>query len=63
VVERYSWPEVARQVEEVYAQVLAAPAHPPEARPPVGLRYNLRRNPVELVRNIPSALRAGSPKG
>jgi len=59
VVERYSWPEVARQVEEVYADILAAPATAPEERPPVGLRYNLRRNPVELVRNIPSAVRAG----
>ena len=25
----------------------------------MGLRYNLRRNPAELVRNIPSAVRAG----
>ena len=63
VVARYSWPEVARQVEELYAEVLGSPVHAPEARPPVGLRYNLRRNPVELVRNIPSALRSGFPKG
>ncbi len=62
VVERYSWPEVARQVEELYLEVLAAPSQPPEARPPVGLRYGLRRAPVELVRNIPSALRSGFPK-
>ncbi len=62
VVERYSWTEVARQVEELYLEVLAAPSQPHEVRPPVGLRYNLRRNPVELVKNIPSALRSGFPK-
>jgi hypothetical protein len=25
----------------------------------VGLRYNLRRNPIDLVRNMPAAIRAG----
>ena len=61
-VERYSWPEVARRVEAVYLEILAAKDGRPETRPPVGLRFNLRRNPVELVRNLPSALRAGYPK-
>jgi glycosyltransferase involved in cell wall biosynthesis len=58
-VERYSWPEVARRVEEVYREILASKDGGRDDRPPVGLRYNLRRNPVELVRNLPAALRAG----
>ena len=62
VVERYSWPQVARQVEGVYREILEANAARAAPRPPLGLRYNLRRNPVHLVRNIPSALRAGFPK-
>lgn len=62
VVERYSWPEVARQVEAVYREILEAKGHAPLIPPPVGLRYNLRRNPVELIKNIPSALRSGFPK-
>jgi phosphatidyl-myo-inositol alpha-mannosyltransferase len=59
-VERYSWPEVARRVEELYLDVLAS-KDGPDDRPPVGLRFNLRRNPIELVRNMPSALRSGFP--
>lgn len=62
VVERYSWPQVARQVEAVYEEIRARKGARPNPRPPVGLRYNLRRNPVDLIRNIPSALRAGFPK-
>ena len=62
VVERYSWPQVARRVEAVYGEVLEANAARTAPPPPVGLRYNLRRNPVHLVRNIPAALRAGRPK-
>jgi phosphatidylinositol alpha-mannosyltransferase len=58
-VERYSWPQVARQVEAVYLDVLARKGGRPETRPPVGLRYNLRRNPIDLVRNMPAAIRAG----
>jgi glycosyltransferase involved in cell wall biosynthesis len=61
-VERYSWPEIARRVEEVYLEILASKDGRDDRPPPVGLRYNLRRNPVELVRNVPSALRAGYPK-
>jgi phosphatidyl-myo-inositol alpha-mannosyltransferase len=61
-VERYSWPEVARRVEEVYLEILASKDGGRDDRPPVGLRYNLRRSPAELVRNLPSALRAGHPK-
>jgi phosphatidylinositol alpha-mannosyltransferase len=60
-VERYSWPRVAAQVEALYLEVLASKNGRPELRPPVGLRYNLRRNPVDLVRNMPAALRAGFP--
>jgi glycosyltransferase involved in cell wall biosynthesis len=60
-VERYSWPQVARQVEAVYLDVLARKGGRAQLLPPVGLRYNLRRNPVDLVRNIPAALRAGFP--
>ncbi len=62
VVQRYSWPEVARQVEAVYLEILEAKGTAPLIPPPVGLRYNLRRNPVELIKNIPSALRSGFPK-
>ena len=62
VVRRYSWPEVARQVEAVYLEILEAKGNAPLIPPPVGLRYNLRRNPVELIKNIPSALRSGFPK-
>jgi phosphatidyl-myo-inositol alpha-mannosyltransferase len=58
-VERYSWPEVARRVEEVYREIWEAKGGLPETRPPVGLRWNLRRNPVELARNMPGAIRAG----
>lgn len=58
-VERYSWASVAERVEQVYLAVLAAKDGRPHNRPPVGLRYNLRRNPIELVRNIPAAIRAG----
>ena len=61
-VERYSWPEVARRVEEVYLEILASKDGGRDDRPPVGLRFNLRRNPVELVRNLPAALRAGYPR-
>ena len=59
VVERYAWPEVARQVERVYREIHESKRGRAQVLPPVGLRYNLRRNPVELVRNIPSALRSG----
>ncbi len=58
-VERYAWREVARRVEALYLEVLAAKGGLGDDRPPVGLRANLMRNPVELVRNIPAALRAG----
>ena len=62
VVERYSWPEVTSRVEALYREVLEARGAEPGRLPPVGLRYNLRRNPVQLLRNVPSALRA-SPRG
>jgi glycosyltransferase involved in cell wall biosynthesis len=61
-VERYSWREVARRVEALYLDVLASKNGRTDDRPPVGLRYNLRRNPIELVRNVPAALRAGFPR-
>ncbi len=59
--ERYSWEGVCSRVEDLYIQILEQKRGRLERRPPVGLRYNLRRNPLELVRNIPSALRAGFP--
>jgi phosphatidyl-myo-inositol alpha-mannosyltransferase len=58
-VERYSWEGVARRVEEVYAEILEPKRGRAETRPPVGLRYNLRRNPLHLVRRIPAALSSG----
>jgi glycosyltransferase involved in cell wall biosynthesis len=61
-IERYSWPEVARRVEDLYLEVLQSKRGGPDERPPVGLRYNLRRNPIDLVRNVPAALRAGFPR-
>ncbi len=60
--ERYAWGEVADRVVAVYEEVYARNGGRPRATPPVGLRYNLRRNPLELVRNIPSAVRAGWPR-
>lgn len=60
--ERYAWPGVADRIEAVYREVHAAKGGLPRETPPVGLRYNLRRNPVELLRNIPSAVRAGWPR-
>jgi len=59
-VDRYSWDQVAAQVEAVYDEVLRGGGRA-LVNPPVGLRFNLRRNPVELVRNIPAALREGFP--
>ncbi len=61
VVERYSWDRVATRVEAVYHEVLAQGGRA-LVTPPIGLRANLRRNPVELVRNIPAALREGFPR-
>jgi phosphatidylinositol alpha-mannosyltransferase len=61
-VERFSWPSVARRVEALYREVLASKNGVPDDRPPVGLRFNLRRNPIELARNLPAALRAGFPE-
>lgn len=61
VVDRYSWPRVTAEVEALYREVLAEGGRA-LASPPMGLRYNLRRNPVELMRNIPRALRAGHPR-
>ena len=57
--ERYSWDGVSARVEDLYLEVLERKRGRMEARPAAGLRHNLRRNPLELVRNIPSALRAG----
>ena len=51
-----------RRVEGVYLEIMASKDGRPETRPPLGVRYNLRRNPIELVRNMPAALRAGYPK-
>jgi hypothetical protein len=61
VVERYSWPSVTDRVEALYRDVLADQPGAGLIHPAIGLRRNLRRNPVRLVRNIPSALRAGFP--
>lgn len=62
VVERYSWPSVTDRVEALYRDVLADQPGAGLIHPPIGLRRNLRRNPVHLVRNIPGALRAGFPR-
>ena len=59
VLERYAWTAVAGRIDEVYREIYDAKGGLPSEHPPVGLRYNLRRNPAELVRNIPSAVRAG----
>ncbi len=59
--ERYSWERVCARVEELYLEILERKGEGRAGRPAVGLRYNLKRNPLELVRNIPSALRAGFP--
>ncbi|MGD9571030.1 MAG: glycosyltransferase family 4 protein [Thermoleophilia bacterium] len=59
--ERYAWTEVAARIEAVYREIYDAKGGVPSQHPPVGLRYNLRRNPMELIRNIPGALKAGRP--
>ena len=59
VVERYSWPSVADRVEALYREVLADQPGRAVSHPPIGLRRNLRRNPIDLIRNVPRALRAG----
>ena len=61
-VERYAWTEVTRRIEDLYLEILEAKSGPADRRP-IGLRANLKRNPVELMRNIPSAIRAGYPRG
>jgi glycosyltransferase involved in cell wall biosynthesis len=61
-IERYSWEGVSRRIEDLYRELLASKDGRLETRPPAGLRRNLRRNPLELARNIPSALRAGFPR-
>lgn len=58
-LERYGWPRVAREVEALYLRVLEEKGPRPALSPPAGLRRNLRRNPVELIRNVPAALRVG----
>jgi glycosyltransferase involved in cell wall biosynthesis len=57
-VERYAWPIIAGRVEALYREIIEAKRG--TAPPPVmGLRFNLRRNPIELARNLPKAIRAG----
>lgn len=63
VVDNYSWPRVTDSVEALYRDVLERAPGAGQSTPPAGLRRNLRRNPVDLVRNIPAALRAGFPRG
>jgi phosphatidylinositol alpha-mannosyltransferase len=62
VRDRYSWPEIARRVEALYLEILDSKRGDGRPPPPMGLRYNLRRNPIELVRNAPAALRSGYPR-
>jgi len=59
VTERYSWTRVADRVEALYFDILAEKGEVPPPRPPIGLRHNLRRSPVELAANTPAALRSG----
>jgi phosphatidylinositol alpha-mannosyltransferase len=59
--ERYAWSVVAARIDAVYREIYELNRGGRRPHPPVGLRFNLRRNPLELLRNIPSALRAGDP--
>lgn len=61
-VERYAWTAVTGRIEDLYMEILDSKTGGADRRP-IGLRANLRRNPVELVRNIPAAIRAGYPRG
>ena len=57
-VEQYAWPIIAGRVEALYREIIEAKRG--TAPPPVmGLRFNLKRNPIELARNLPKAIRAG----
>ena len=57
-MEQYAWPTIARRVEDLYREIIEAKRGAPPP-PPMGLRFNLRRSPVELARNLPRAIRAG----
>jgi glycosyltransferase involved in cell wall biosynthesis len=59
--ERYAWTAIAAQIEGVYREIYDARGGAPRPHPPAGLRFNLKRNPWELVKGIPGALRAGDP--
>jgi phosphatidylinositol alpha-mannosyltransferase len=58
VVERYAWPIIAQRVEDLYREIMESKRGTPPP-PRMGLRFNLRRNPIELARNLPAAIRAG----
>lgn len=58
-VARFSWPQVARRIEALYREILRSKGPRPDLPPPAGLGLNLRRNPLELARNAPAALRLG----
>jgi phosphatidyl-myo-inositol alpha-mannosyltransferase len=58
VLERYAWPIIAGRVEDLYRTIGEAKRGTPPP-PRMGLRFNLRRSPIELARNLPKAIRAG----
>jgi phosphatidylinositol alpha-mannosyltransferase len=60
--ERYAWTSIAAQIAGVYQEIYDAKGGARRPHPPVGLRFNLRRNPLELIKGIPAALRAGDPE-
>ncbi len=60
--ERYAWTSIAGQIEGVYREIYDARGGAPRPHPPVGVRFNLKRNPWELIKGIPGALRAGDPE-
>ena len=60
--ERYAWTSVAARIDDVYREVYEARGGAPRPHPPVGVRFNLKRNPWELIKGIPGALRAGDPE-
>jgi phosphatidylinositol alpha-mannosyltransferase len=57
-VEQYAWPTIARRVEDLYREIIDAKRGAPPP-PPMGLRFNLKRSPIELARNLPKAIWAG----
>ena len=57
-MEQYAWPTIARRVEDLYRKIIEAKRGAPPP-PPMGLRFNLRREPRRAGPQPPQGRRAG----